>query len=168
MSPLERRGIVVLGWCERLVFFVTGLLLFAVALILVGRSAQEIGPMISSPDPLAAGAAFLDIILLVLMVGELAYTVMLSLRGEVLAAEPFLIVGLIAVIRRILVITVGDSHGAPSRGSLIELGVETGIALVFVVSIVLLRLRPRSEINVDVFNVDEEPLSADLAEGTHR
>jgi len=51
---------------------------------------------------------------------------------------------------------------------LIELGVETGIALVFVVSIVLLRLRPRSEINVDVFNVDEEPLSADLAEGPHR
>jgi uncharacterized membrane protein len=80
------------------------------------------------------------------MLVELAYTVMLSLRGAMLAAEPFLIVGLIAVIRRILVITVGhvkqsNSSGAASPQSLLELGVLSGVILAFVISIVLLRLR---------------------------
>ena len=157
-SPLERRAVLTLAWSERIVFFVIGVLLFVVALVLVGRAAMQVGPMIVSADPLRAGAAFLDIILLVLMIVELAYTVLLSLRGEVLVAEPFLIVGLIAVIRRILVITVNDAQGTTSRGALIELGIQTGIVLVFVVSIVLLRSRPHSEItHIDVFNVDDEP-----------
>jgi len=157
MSPLERRAILTLAWTERFVFFVTGLLLFVVALILLARAAQQIVPLVTGDNPLRAGAAFLDIVLLVLMVGELAYTVLLSLRGEVLVAEPFLIVGLIAVIRRILVVTVDESQGAPGRGSLVELGIDTAIVLAFVVSIVLLRARPHSEItNVDVFNVDDD------------
>ena len=72
------------------------------------------------------------------------------LRGAMLAAEPFLIVGLIAVIRRILVITVGhvkqsNSSGAASPQSLLELGVLSGVILAFVISIVLLRKRPARE-----------------------
>jgi uncharacterized membrane protein (DUF373 family) len=91
-----------------------------------------------------AGAAFLDVVLLVLMVVELAYTVVLSLGGVVLSAEPFLIVGLIAVIRRILVITVGEvQSGKPSsqlpQNSAIELAILTGVVLAFVLSIVMLR-----------------------------
>ena len=86
-------------------------------------------------------------ILLVLMVVELAYTVLLSLRGSVLMAEPFLIVGLIAVIRRILVITVGEvgpSGSSVSRNAT-ELGILTGVVVVFVFSIFLLRRRPNRE-----------------------
>lgn len=88
--------------------------------------------------------------LLVLMVVELAYTVVLSLQGAVLLAEPFLIVGLIAVIRRMLVITVGEVSGATSTTSgtlgshAIELAVLTGIVIAFVVAIYLLRSRPRT------------------------
>jgi hypothetical protein len=81
------------------------------------------------------------------MVVELAYTVILSLRGSVLSPEPFLIIGLIAVIRRILVITVGETK--PAAGSvdhtIAELGILTAVVIVFVGSIVVLRFRPSRE-----------------------
>jgi uncharacterized membrane protein (DUF373 family) len=47
----------------------------------------------------------LDRILLILMIAEILYTVQVSFREHTLSPEPFLIVGLIAATRRILVIT---------------------------------------------------------------
>ncbi|MDP9325606.1 MAG: phosphate-starvation-inducible PsiE family protein, partial [Candidatus Dormibacteraeota bacterium] len=47
----------------------------------------------------------LDQALLVFMVAELLHTIRVTLRDRSLAAEPFLIVGLIAGIRRILILT---------------------------------------------------------------
>src|ERR1700756_2449365 len=47
----------------------------------------------------------LDQMLAVLLVIELLYTVQVSFRAHGLVAEPFLVVALIAVIRRVLVIT---------------------------------------------------------------
>ncbi|HEV3233365.1 MAG TPA: phosphate-starvation-inducible PsiE family protein [Candidatus Dormibacteraeota bacterium] len=47
----------------------------------------------------------LDQALLVFMVAELLHTIRITLRDRSLAAEPFLIVGLIAGIRRILILT---------------------------------------------------------------
>lgn len=135
---------------ERAVFLSIGVLLFVVAIALLVHSAFVAATMfVPGAHVVNIGTEVLDRVLLVLMVVELAYTVMLSLRGSVLSAEPFLIVGLIAVIRRILVITVGEprtggSVNTASSATLLELGVLTGVVLVFVGSIVLLRLRPRS------------------------
>ncbi|GAC1422865.1 MAG: hypothetical protein NVSMB5_16500 [Candidatus Velthaea sp.] len=151
--PLQRQGAAILLVGERAIFFLIGIMLFAAAMTLLVRAVGVLWLLIASPaaSTIAAGSAFLDIILLVLMVVELAYTVMLSLRGVVLSAEPFLIVGLIAVIRRILVITVGEvrgDSGGPStlaQGSAIELAILTSVVLAFVISITLLRWRPRSE-----------------------
>jgi uncharacterized membrane protein (DUF373 family) len=141
-----------LTWGERGVFFIIGVLLFLGAVALLARTVPQLIALAFAPDvsPIQVGTGFLDIILLVLMVVELAYTVILSLRGAVLSAEPFLIVGLIAVIRRILVITVGEfKHGATESSlnteSTMELGVLTAVVLVFVGSIALLRLRRSNE-----------------------
>ena len=152
-ATLQGRAAGVLLFAERGVFFLIGIMLFAAALTLLVRAISVLWLLVTSPQgtTIAAGSAFLDIILLVLMVVELAYTVMLSLRGVVLSAEPFLIVGLIAVIRRILVITVGEVHSETTgpatlvQGSAIQLAILTGVVLAFVVSIVLLRSRPRNE-----------------------
>ncbi|HTJ24527.1 MAG TPA: phosphate-starvation-inducible PsiE family protein [Candidatus Limnocylindria bacterium] len=148
-SALEKASLAVLSATEHVVFVVIGALLFLVALALLVHTALTAVPIfVPGVDVMETGTAVLDRILLVLMVVELAYTVLLSLRGAVLSAEPFLIVGLIAVIRRILVITVGEPrtgttvHSA-SSATLLELGVLTSVVLVFVASIVLLRLRPR-------------------------
>jgi uncharacterized membrane protein (DUF373 family) len=142
-APFVKRAVLALVWAERIVFLAIGILLFA---------------MVTQTDasPSAFGSQFLDVILLVLMIVELAYTVILSLRGAVLAAEPFLIVGLIAVIRRMLVITVGEMgpHGTNVMQSIGELGILTAIVLVFVGSIALLRLRPA---RLETFR-DDDPL----------
>src|SRR5260370_9840297 len=47
----------------------------------------------------------LDQILLILLIVELLYTVQVSFRERGLLVEPFLVVALIAIIRRILVLT---------------------------------------------------------------
>jgi uncharacterized membrane protein (DUF373 family) len=144
----EAAAIRILTVAEQSVFFVIGLLLFLAALALLIRALPMLIEIITTgtTSPIEVGTDFLDLVLLVLMVVELAYTVMLSLRGAVLSAEPFLIVGLIAVIRRILVITVGEfknNNPSPSFSteSGIELGILTMVVLVFVASIALLRWR---------------------------
>lgn len=51
-----------------------------------------------------AGENLLDRVLLVLILAEIVHTVVLSLRAHSLVAQPFVVVGLVAVIRRILFI----------------------------------------------------------------
>jgi uncharacterized membrane protein (DUF373 family) len=158
MEPAKRHGwgrsVDVLVGAERAIFSFVGVLFFIAAFALAVRATADLWSMIVGPHEaiLAAGTAFLDLMLLVLMMVELAYTVIVSLRGTVLAAEPFLIVGLIAVIRRILVITIDDVNpsgasqsggpGAALMSQPIELGILTAVVLVLVWSIVLLRKRP--------------------------
>jgi len=148
-TPFVRRATMALVWAERIVFFAIGLLLFLAALALLKTSVSVLFFMfVGGPEsPIAYASQFLDAVLLVLMIVELAYTVILSLRGSVLQAEPFLIVGLIAVIRRILVITVGEpgQHGANLPSNVQELAILTGVVIVFVGAIVLLRSRPRED-----------------------
>ena len=93
----------------------------------------------------------LDQLLLVLMLVEILHTVRISIRSHILVIiEPFLVVGLIASIRRILVIsleaaalTTGGTwtiEGASIfRASMIELGLLGLLILILVVSITLLR-----------------------------
>lgn len=156
MSPFRTpiTPISILVGAERAIFAFVGALFFIAAFALAIRSTVDLGSMIWGPrdEIITAGTAFLNLMLLVLMMVELAYTVLVSLRGKVLSAEPFLIVGLIAVIRRILVITIGDVNtstagpaAAQAAGGLdaqpMTLGVLTAIVLALVGSIVLLRGR---------------------------
>ena len=92
----------------------------------------------------------LDHLLIVLMLVEILHTVSISIRSHILVTEPFLVVGLIASIRRILVITLEASSltkaGAWSvegasifRASMMELGLLGVLILILVFSITLLR-----------------------------
>jgi hypothetical protein len=158
--PIEQRAIRVLGWAERVIFAIIAILLFAGAVALLIHAIGHLAPMFGPGDILNETTLFLDLVLLTLMVVELAYTVILSLRGAVLIAEPFLIVALIAVIRRILVITAGNAGSgregtaAASTQSMLELGVLTLVVLAFVASIMALRSRPRDP-SLDIFVQDE-------------
>jgi hypothetical protein len=79
------------------------------------------------------------------MIVELLYTVQVSFREHTLVPEPFLIVGLIAVTRRILVLTAqfatlfekGDS--AAFRSAMLELSLLTIMVVALVISLRLLR-----------------------------
>jgi uncharacterized membrane protein (DUF373 family) len=92
----------------------------------------------------------LDQLLVVLMLVEILHTVRISIRSHFLVTEPFLVVGLIASIRRILVITLEAANltktGSFSaedagifRASMIELSLLGLLILILVFSITLLR-----------------------------
>ena len=86
----------------------------------------------------------LDRILLILMIVEILYTVQVSFREHTLVAEPFLIVGLIAAIRRILVLTAEFSRllemgDVAFRNAIIELGLLTVMVGALVASLFMLR-----------------------------
>src|SRR5262249_33771126 len=85
----------------------------------------------------------LDQVLLILMIVELLYTVQLSFREHILVPEPFVLVALIAGVRRIFVITpelpklVGQGD-ASFRNAMIELAILTAMTLSLVWCLVIL------------------------------
>jgi uncharacterized membrane protein (DUF373 family) len=136
-------------------YLILGLLLAIVALIgtvsavlALAKAALELGTSL----PLVVT---IDRILLVLMVIEILHTVRVSFNEGALVCEPFLVVGLIASIRRVLVITLESSQvQEPGRwtpevqglfnSSMIELCVLGGLILAMVWSIYLLRRSHRA------------------------
>jgi uncharacterized membrane protein (DUF373 family) len=89
----------------------------------------------------------LDQILLTLMIVEVLYTVQVSFREHVLVPEPFILVALIAVVRRILVLTAEfakliEKGEAVFRNAMIELGLLTVMTVTLVACLIILRKRP--------------------------
>jgi len=139
---------------EDVVYVGLGLLLAGSSLILL------VGAVVTFAQNLIAGTlagnivALLDRILLILLVVELMYTVQVSFREHALIPEPFLLIGLIAAIRRVLVITAefAQIHGQPDsvfKYFLIELGVLTVLIVVLVTSLVVLKRRGTERISAE-------------------
>lgn len=85
----------------------------------------------------------LDQILLVLLILELLYTVQVSFREHSLVTEPFLIIALIATVRKLLVLTAqipqSDLSNDAFHRTIVELSLLSGMVVVLVVSLILLR-----------------------------
>ena len=137
-----------LAWLERIVTFALGLLLFVGAIALVIRAAGmgiALFTLPSGDEFILDGARFLEMILVTLIFVELGYTMILSLTGKMLLVEPFLIIGIIAVVRRILALTIEEHTYSEhlnifgiSAGS-VELLVLAGVAIALVFAIYLWR-----------------------------
>jgi len=106
-----------------------GVVLIALAAVLV---VAALAGFVSSGRPLAIRASgLLDQVLLVLILVEIVHTVVLSLRSHRLAAQPFIVVGLVAVIRRILVLL--STYGPKDNT---ELALLIGMVVVFVAGLI--------------------------------
>ena len=86
----------------------------------------------------------LDRVLLIIIFVEVLYTVQVSFRQHVLQPGPFLVVGLIAVTRRILVLTaelpkMAKENEALLHNAIIELAMLTVLILALVMSLRLIR-----------------------------
>ena len=84
----------------------------------------------------------LDTVLLVMMTMEIVYTVTLSLQSHKLVAEPFLVIGIIAAIRRTLVITATSTNTEANpafQSTLLELGLLAFIVGVMAAAIWIMR-----------------------------
>jgi uncharacterized membrane protein (DUF373 family) len=132
------------GLIEDIIYVGLGLLLAGVA------GALLITEIIYFIQYIAAGALsenvvmLLDRVLLIIIFAEVLYTVQVSLRQHVLQPGPFLVVGLIAVTRRILVLTAELPKMAKEsetllHNALLELAMLTVLTLVLVISLRLLR-----------------------------
>lgn len=131
---------------EDIVYLGLGLLLAGISVALL------VSGLISFGEHLVAGSlasnvvALLDRGLLILLIIELLYTVQVSFREHALVPEPFLLIGLIAAIRRILLLTtemaqVQTKSNEVFQHFLAELVVLTFLILALAISLVLLRKR---------------------------
>ena len=129
---------------EDVVYVGLGLLLAACAMALLIAGGVSFVKDVAAA-PFASGViGLLDHILLILLVVELLYTVQVSFREHALVPEPFLLVGLIAGIRRVLVLTAefGEVQGRTEtefRHFVIELAVLTVLVVALTISLFLLR-----------------------------
>jgi uncharacterized membrane protein (DUF373 family) len=140
-----------LGKTEVVVYSVLAALLGLTAFVTIATAGQMLWVGLSHWTVAAQTLKVLNQLLIVLMLVEILHTVRISIRSHILVTEPFLVVGLIASIRRILVITLEAAtltkegswatEGASGifHSSMMELGLLGLLVLVLVVSIVLLR-----------------------------
>lgn len=142
--PVRQAVVQTLSSVEDIVYVGLGLLLTIAALTLLVIALKS---MVADLWNRALGGqivSLLDQILLILLVIELLYTVQVSFRERGLIAEPFLVVALIAVIRRILVLTaevpkLPEAGDVVFRHAMLELGVLTVMVLVLVGSLIMLQ-----------------------------
>ena len=140
-----------LGKIEVVIYSVLAVLLAVTALVTIATAGEILWIGLRHWTIAAQTLRVLNELLIVLMLVEILHTVRISIRSHVLVTEPFLVVGLIASIRRILVITLEaatltkegawatEGAGDIFHSSMIELGLLGLLVLVLVVSITLLR-----------------------------
>jgi hypothetical protein len=139
-----------LSKAEVVIYSVLAVLLFVTALATSANAAKMLWDGLGHWTIAAQTLVVLDQLLVVLMLVEILHTVRISIHSHFLVTEPFLVVGLIASIRRVLVITLeaatltkGGTWSAEGasifRASMAELGLLGLLILILVFSITLLR-----------------------------
>lgn len=140
-----------LGKTEIVIYTLLAVLLGVAAFVAIATAGQILWIGVKNWTVAAQTLRVLDQLLIVLMLVEIMHTVRISIRSHVLVTEPFLVVGLIASIRRILVITLeaatltkegawaSEGSSGIFHASMVELGLLGLLVLVLVVSIALLR-----------------------------
>jgi uncharacterized membrane protein (DUF373 family) len=129
---------------EDIAYVALGLILAVSAMALVGTVALALGQALLAANLSDKIVELLDQVLLILMIVEILYTVQVSFREHILVAEPFLIVGLIAAVRRVLILTAEFSKPAEVveatfRNAMFELGLLTVLILALVFSLFLVK-----------------------------
>ena len=79
------------------------------------------------PSAFNLSVTVLDRVLLALIVGEPLYTLRFVVRTHEIAVEPFLYIGMIAVVRRILIVTAEFERGTHNGRALTNILLEFGL-----------------------------------------
>ena len=140
----KQRATALLERIDEVIYGIIAIFLIITAFLTFYSVTLSILDYFHDADSRHAVVIILDKLMLTLMVLEILYTVRLSFESHSLSAEPFLVVGILAAIRRILVISVESGYLITvGQDGFIELMAEIGIltllVLLFVVAIILLR-----------------------------
>lgn len=149
IHPLRARVVDALSLVEDVIYTGLGILLAIYAIALLVRGFKDFAQVVSGH---ASGAEYVDLldqVLLVLLVVELLYTVQVSFRERGLVTEPFLVVALISVIRRVLVLTaqlpdLALANESSFRHAVIELILLTLMIVVLVGSVIFLQRQTKA------------------------
>lgn len=142
--PARLRTVQALSLVEDAVYIGLGVLLTIAAFVLLFGAFKAIFKSLAAGQWSGQVLNLLDQVLLTLLVIELLYTVQVSFREHGLLAEPFLVVALIAAIRRVLVVTaqvpeLPQREDIIFRHAMIELAVLTGMIIVLVASLIAMQ-----------------------------
>ena len=153
-NPVQQVSDRILGWAEMAIYGVVAVALVAGAALLLGSAVRELFTHLDD-GVASATTSLLSTLLLVFIFVELLGAVRTTLRERGLVAEPFLLVGIIASIKEIVLISAAPPPDGEDfdkfRDSMVEVGVLTGVVLLLSISALLLRRRQREP--------DDEPAS---------
>jgi uncharacterized membrane protein (DUF373 family) len=113
---------------------VAGVLLLA-GLVIVLDTVQELVNAIAARSIAEAIFSIVENALLALILAELVHTLLVSLAGEGLSVEPFLVIAIVGILRKMLLTTVG----APKPGAA-ETLISPLVAELFVLGLLILVL----------------------------
>jgi len=130
---------------ENVVYLVVAMILFVIAAVVLVRAVLEFLKL-GTTDVTDVAAKVLDLLLLVFIVVELLFAVRTTLSRRELVAEPFILVGIIASLKEIVVLSVKAPEllGKPEFQDMIWLiGILTATIVVLSVAGFLLRRKER-------------------------
>jgi presenilin-like A22 family membrane protease len=118
------------------------LLAAAAVLVVIGTFEAVIQAVTRQVSTLEGGVLVLERTLLTLIIAEVAYTLRTDLLHHEIAAEPFLFIGLIATVRRMLIVTAEFEQPQSDQELtrlLLELGALALLVLAIAAAIFLIR-----------------------------
>jgi uncharacterized membrane protein (DUF373 family) len=136
------------GYVEDFFYVAIATALAIAGLMLFGYGLWDFATHLPTRDFTASILELLDNLLLVFIVTELIHTVRAIIDEKVLVAEPFLIVGIVAAIRRLIVVSAEAKTllGTPEfPDAMLEIGVLMVGVLVLAGAVFLMRSTVRSE-----------------------
>lgn len=144
-DPIARTVDTALRLAEHFVYIFVSLLLIAASVVVLASVAYHLVVDIEKGIESSATTA-LDGLLLVFILLELLAGVRATMRKRELVAEPFLLVGIIALIKEIVVVALkADSAGPQQRfeNSMTEIGVLGGVVVILGAASFLVRRKER-------------------------
>ena len=146
MEEPQNKAHKVLETAESAVYFGVAALLVMSAAVLLAVAAFKMLDVFDGLEP-GPVVEVLDTLLLVFVVVELLSAVRVTVAKRELVAEPFLLVGIIASIKEIVVLSIKAANqpgtGSTFRDYVMEIGVLGGVVLVLGVTAWLMRIKER-------------------------
>jgi uncharacterized membrane protein (DUF373 family) len=119
--------------------------LLLAGLVVVFDAARELVNAIAARSIAEAIFSIVENALLALILAELVHTLLVALGGGQLTAEPFLVIGIVGILRKMLLTTVLAPKPAEAEAlissTVIELAALSVLILILSAALVLVRLR---------------------------
>lgn len=139
-----------------------GVILLTACAAVIVDAVPQLFELFSTESIMQSTASLVDKVLFVMLILEIGHTVLISYKEHVIRPEPFLVVGIIAAIRRILALTIMVVEFHMDKEfftmAMIETGILAVLILILVAAIIMVH---RSSDDVRFKKFDHEDANSD-------